>query len=226
MNNGKVCEYVRTIEPHKNNIGEEYISDLCVKQGYGQSCGGYLKTRKKDDIKLAEPSQKEHFLNYYEDKSEKLPTYYYLRCPQLLLFIAEIAGVSRKSLKGAYKKVRDYENANKLRYKEKNANYMWGKKAFRDFKSQIHISDVVRIIRDAENWHEVREKALKLKKVLCLDIQIPICIGVIKVRLCLVKLDKKYKKHLNDMIEEWYATGEKIIPYAIRRLNYLGFVQI
>ncbi len=36
--------------------------------------------------------------------------------------------------------------------------------------------------------------------------------------LRLVKLDAKYKKHLNDMMEEWYATGEKIIPYAIRRL--------
>ncbi|MGB4661872.1 MAG: hypothetical protein WBI07_22045, partial [Mobilitalea sp.] len=103
MNNGKVCEYVRTIEPHKNNIGEEYISDLCVKQGYGQSYGGYLKTCKNDDIKLAEPSQKEHFLNYYGDKAEKLPTYYYLRCPQLLLFISEIAGVSSKSLDDAYK---------------------------------------------------------------------------------------------------------------------------
>jgi len=162
MNNGKVCEYVRTIEPHKNSIGDEYISDLCVKQGYGQSCGGYLKACKKDDIKLAEPSQKEHFLNYYEDKTEKLPTYYYLRCPQLLLFIAEIAGVSRKSLKDGYEIVRDYENTNKLRYMEKNANYMWGKQAFRDFKSKIHISDVIIIIRNAENWDEVIERTMKL----------------------------------------------------------------
>lgn len=162
MNNGKVCKYVRTIEPHKNNIGKEYISDLCVKQGYGQSCGGYLKTCKKDDIKSSELSQKVHFLNYYSDKAEKLLAYYYLRCPQLLLFIAEIAGVSSKSLENAYKIVRDYEDDNKLKNKGKNGNYMWGKQAFRDFKSQIHISDVVRIIRDAENWDEVRERTLKL----------------------------------------------------------------
>ena len=162
MNNGKVCEYVRTLEPHKNNIGEEYISDLCVKEGYGQSCGGYLNTCKKDDIKLAEPSQKEHFLNYYGDKIEKLPNYYYLRCPQLLLFIAEIAGVSSKSLEEAYKIVKDYENANKLRNKDKNANYMWGKQAFREFKSKIHFTDVVTIIRNSENWDEVREKSMKL----------------------------------------------------------------
>lgn len=162
MNNGKVCEYVRTIEPHKNNIGKEYISDLCVKQGYGQSCGGYLKACKRDDIKLAEISQKVHFLNYYSDKAEKLPTYGYLRCPQLLLFIAEIAGVSRKNLENAYKIVRDYENDNELKNKLKNGNYMWGKQAFRDFKLQIHINNVVRIIKDAENWDEVRERTLKL----------------------------------------------------------------
>jgi predicted acetyltransferase len=47
--------------------------------------------------------------------------------------------------------------------------------------------------------------------------------GAIKMRLRLVKLDIKYKKHLNDMMEEWYATGEKIIPYAIRRLDFREF---
>ncbi|BCN30876.1 GNAT family N-acetyltransferase [Anaeromicropila herbilytica] len=43
------------------------------------------------------------------------------------------------------------------------------------------------------------------------------------MRLHLVKLDKKHKKHLNDMMEEWYATGEKIIPYAIRKHDYRDF---
>lgn len=41
--------------------------------------------------------------------------------------------------------------------------------------------------------------------------------------LRLVKLDNKYKKHLNDMMEEWYAAGEKIVPYAIRRIDYHDF---
>lgn len=43
------------------------------------------------------------------------------------------------------------------------------------------------------------------------------------MRLRLVKLDAKYKKHLNDMMEEWNATGEKIISYAIRRLDFREF---
>ena len=46
---------------------------------------------------------------------------------------------------------------------------------------------------------------------------------MIKLILRLVKLDKRYKKHLIDMMEEWYATGEEIIPYAIRRLDFRDF---
>lgn len=43
------------------------------------------------------------------------------------------------------------------------------------------------------------------------------------MRLRLVKLESKYKKHLNDMMEEWYSSGEEIIPYAIRRLDFREF---
>lgn len=43
------------------------------------------------------------------------------------------------------------------------------------------------------------------------------------MNLCLVKLNEKYRSHLNEMMAEWYGTGEKIIPYAIRRLDYRNF---
>lgn len=163
MINRDVCEYVSSIEPHKNDKGEEYISNLCVKESYGQTCGGYLKDCKKIDTKLAEPSQQEHFLYYYCNKAKMPPTYYYLRCPQLLLFIAEIAGIPRENLKSAYKILQDYENNNELAGKEKNGNYMWGKQAFRDFKSQIYISELVKIIKGAENWNEVRARVKDLE---------------------------------------------------------------
>ncbi len=162
MNNKEVCKYVRTLDPRINSIKEEYISDLCVREGYGQTCGGYLMTCKRDSNILEELSQKDHFLNYYSDKGDKFPSYHYLRCPQLLLFIAEIAGVLSEDLKNAYRIVKVYENANQLRYKEKSGNYMWGKEAFRDFKSKIHINEVVKIIKDAENWDEVIAETKKL----------------------------------------------------------------
>lgn len=43
------------------------------------------------------------------------------------------------------------------------------------------------------------------------------------MRLRLVKLTNEYQRHLTDMLDEWYATGEKIIPYAIRYHDYHDF---
>lgn len=110
-------------------------------------------------------SQKEHFLFYYggEDKLEKKPTYNYLRCPQLLLFIAEATGVSREKLEGAYKILQEYEDTNRLKYsKEKNGNYLWGKQILRDFKAQLCIHTVVNIIKNSKSWNEVKEKTREL----------------------------------------------------------------
>ncbi len=39
----------------------------------------------------------------------------------------------------------------------------------------------------------------------------------------LVKLTKEYKEHLEDMMREWTGTGEKIVPYAIRKNDYRDF---
>lgn len=90
MNNSKVCEYIKNIDLYNN--GEIYISELCGNEGYGQSCGGFLESNKENS------TQQDHFVYYYGgiDKIEKNPTYSYLRCPQLMVFIAEAAGVSKK----------------------------------------------------------------------------------------------------------------------------------
>lgn len=43
------------------------------------------------------------------------------------------------------------------------------------------------------------------------------------MKLCLVKASEQYHGQIVDMLEEWNATGEKIIPYAIRRIDYRDF---
>ncbi|MBQ3229610.1 MAG: GNAT family N-acetyltransferase [Clostridia bacterium] len=43
------------------------------------------------------------------------------------------------------------------------------------------------------------------------------------MKLKLIKLTHEYKQQLFEMLEEWYASGEKIIPYAIRRIDYRDF---
>lgn len=39
------------------------------------------------------------------------------------------------------------------------------------------------------------------------------------MKLKLVKATKEYQRQITDMLDEWYATGERIIPYVIRRLE-------
>ena len=43
------------------------------------------------------------------------------------------------------------------------------------------------------------------------------------MKLRLVKLEEKYRGHLNDMLDEWYSYDEEIIPYAIRKVDYHDF---
>lgn len=38
--------------------------------------------------------------------------------------------------------------------------------------------------------------------------------------LKLVKMEEKYMPQLIDMMDEWYAAGEKIVPYAICKTDY------
>ena len=43
------------------------------------------------------------------------------------------------------------------------------------------------------------------------------------MNLKLVKAGSEYKKQICNMLDEWYGTGEKIIPYAIRKVDYHDF---
>ena len=43
------------------------------------------------------------------------------------------------------------------------------------------------------------------------------------MNLKLVKASEEYRSQISDMMEEWNSFGEKIIPYAIRRLDYRDF---
>jgi len=43
------------------------------------------------------------------------------------------------------------------------------------------------------------------------------------MKLRLIKASNQYKSQIIDMLDEWNASGEKIIPYAIRRIDYHDF---
>lgn len=43
------------------------------------------------------------------------------------------------------------------------------------------------------------------------------------MKLRLVKLEDSHQALLEDMMQEWYASGEEIVPFTIRRLDYRNF---
>ncbi len=43
------------------------------------------------------------------------------------------------------------------------------------------------------------------------------------MKLKLVKASAQYERQIKDMLEEWYRSGEKIVPYAIRRSDHHDF---
>lgn len=43
------------------------------------------------------------------------------------------------------------------------------------------------------------------------------------MKLKLVKASPEYRNQITEMLNEWNTTGEKIIPYAIRRLDHTDF---
>lgn len=43
------------------------------------------------------------------------------------------------------------------------------------------------------------------------------------MKLKLVKASPLYREQITDMLDEWNTAGEKIIPYAIRRIDYRDF---
>lgn len=67
------------------------------------------------------------------------------------------------------------------------------------------------------------------------DVSYPLLIGAVsqaRIAICrkeeimklkLVKAADIYQRQITDMLDEWYASGEKIVPYAIRRTDYHNF---
>lgn len=45
------------------------------------------------------------------------------------------------------------------------------------------------------------------------------------MKLKLVKATETYRQQIFEMLDEWYATGEKIVPYAIRATDYHDFAR-
>lgn len=110
MNNKEFWNSIEKYDMHRNRNDDELFCDMMVKDGFGQTVGGYFevaeypkyKRKIKIDRSNAEPSQAFHFFEYYIDDKKmivhKKPSYNSLKCPQLIMYIAEMAGLNRQIL--------------------------------------------------------------------------------------------------------------------------------
>lgn len=139
-----------------------YIADELTMKGYGQTTGEYHKKARKRNI--ANPTQKWHFtVSYYENikNVEKSPTYNLLHCPELLIWIAEVAGLNQAILSSARDCVIDFEEKNDLKGAVKGGLYI--KPIEKELKTILHINEINRIIKNSTDWTEVMNKVGSIK---------------------------------------------------------------
>ncbi len=160
-----------TIAKFRNDIkffeGKKSKTDEIILSGLGQNTGGYF-----DDIPklFNENLQYNHcqfsYLGHkrYADKQDKVVNFSYLRSPNIISFIAEVAGISEETIADAWKIIVEYEKDNNLiGSTEKNGNYVWGKKdkdgsVLGRFKNALDYKIVCSLIKEKNSLDEVREE--------------------------------------------------------------------
>jgi len=178
MNNEEFWDSIKKYNEHKNPDDGDLFCDQMVKEGLGQTVGGYFDIAKKTkynkiiDNSIAEPSQAFHFQEYYidnENNKGKNPTYSSLKCPQLIMYIAEMAGLKREILVYSLKLIRTIEEEKNLVGKDKGGGYLEklklddGTNELSEFKNKIHIAEINDIIKQASSYKEITDAVSKIE---------------------------------------------------------------
>lgn len=171
MNNLEFWNAIKKFDEHKNPYEKELVCDQIVIEGLGQTKGGYFETacepryNKQVIREKAEPSQQFHFFSYYIDyidpkkknRSAKKPTYASLKCPQLIMYVAEMAGLDAKFVDKAFNFLKDFEEKRGLKETEKGATYLEKIEGNPSevFKDILHISEIQTIITKSSSYEEI-----------------------------------------------------------------------
>ncbi len=152
-----ILNYVKSVDTSKFSIAEDFVA-----AGYGQTKGGYMKQKPH-----RKPSQLEHFVNYYDDKRDKLPSFASLWCPELMLFIAEIFEVPRENIVKARDIVAAYEDEYDLRNTEKKATYLSPQitrsNVLSRFKKALKIYELNEILKNSSTIEEAKRLIIQLR---------------------------------------------------------------
>lgn len=180
MNNIEFWNCIKEYDEHKNTKNEELLCDALVKEGLGQTIGGYFevaeypKYRKETNREMAKPSQSFHFFEYYIDdeknnRSEKMPSYSKLKCPQLIMYIAEMAGLSREILEECRSFLRELEQKASLVGTKKgggyleNVRYNDSSNCLTELIKRIHMKEIEGIIKESSTYDEIVQKVSAIR---------------------------------------------------------------
>lgn len=168
MTNQEIYDSIKeNVSDHLNLEGSDYIADNYVKAGYGQIKGGYFEEAYKQGRNIwkieAEPSQKWHILDSYYGLKKKDSKFNMndkanlsrIMCPQLMMWIAEVAGLDKSILKDAMNKAIDYEETNKTKDSRKIKRDVLGE--------MLHWKEITQIIKNVTTWEEVRKEVGKIR---------------------------------------------------------------
>jgi hypothetical protein len=154
----------------------EFLADKLSFMGYGQNAEGYFKHGN-----VPNPSQKFHLAEaYFEYKFSKMKDKECfkdcelgrIRCPQLMLWIAEIVQIPESVLKDAYNYIVKAED--ELFHKKGIKKGLLGADKYWDtmrqnsnitlseFKTKLKYTEICKIIKSSNNWEEIISNCQKL----------------------------------------------------------------
>lgn len=181
MNNKDFWDSIKEYDEHRNSYDDELVCDMMVKEGLGQTGGGYFevaeypKYKRIIDRSKAEPSQAFHFFEYYIDdeknnRSYKKPSYNSLKCPQLIMYIAEMAGLNRQILLECLEFIKKIEENANLVGTKKKGNYLEKIKVnncdncLKEYRLMIHIREIQDIISKETSYKKIVNRVSLIEK--------------------------------------------------------------
>lgn len=181
MNNKDFWNSIKKYGGHRNRSDDELVCDMMVKEGLGQTVGGYFeaaedpKYKRIIDKSKAEPSQAFHFFEYYIDdennnRSDKKPSYNSLKCPQLIMYIAEMAGLDRQILLECLEFIKKIEENARLVDAKKEGNYLEKIKlnncdnCLKEYRTMIHIREIQNIISKETSYEKIVNRVSLIAK--------------------------------------------------------------
>ena len=181
MNNKDFWNSIKEYDEHTNRHDDELVCDMMVKEGLAQTEGGYFevaeypKYKRIIDRSKAEPSQAFHFFEYYIDdeknnRLDKKPSYNSLKCPQLIMYIAEMAGLNRQILLECLEFIKKIEENANLVGTKKKGNYLEKIKVnncdncLKEYRLMIHIREIQDIISKEPSYKKIVNRVSLIEK--------------------------------------------------------------